>query len=103
MEFYSQVLPPYSYPRYYLLLRIDELAQEEKQKDMEMDREKWKQIVRSIESFIDPEAYKVTYREPDKLNGLQRPNDTGKPITEVENLDEKIRKLLAKRIKKAIQ
>lgn len=73
--------------------RIDEI-------EFKDDREKWQQIVRSIESFIDPEAYQTTYKLKEDP---KRPHDTGKSITQIENLDEKIRQMMANQIKAKIK
>lgn len=89
LKFFSQLLPSFSYAKYWIDKRIDEI-------EFKDDREKWQQIVRSLESFIDPQAYNETYVVQ---NNPKRPHDEGKPITQIENLDEKIRKLVANQIK----
>ena len=87
------MLPASSYAYYWINKRIDEI-------EFKDDREKWQQIVRSIESFIDPQAYQDTYKTKEDP---KRPHDTGKPITQIENLDEKIRKMMANQIKAKIK
>lgn len=81
------------------------LAQRLSQIEWDDEQKKWQGIVRSLESFIDPAGYQATYeKQKEEVNKkvTVRPDDEGKTLDDVEDLDAKVRELVAKGLKTAI-
>lgn len=95
-----QVYPPTSHIRRLLAQRLSYVKDND-------ETQKWQSAVRSIESFIDPQGYQATYEPEVNQDSNEkvtvRPNDAGKPIDDVEDLDAKVRELVGKGLKQVIQ